>query len=336
MSHPAATGRGRAGQDWTMSRLQSTLVPTLFVCLASIMFGSVPFFAKQLTADGMAPPAIAMARYVLTSLAFLPFLRLKDGMWRATLWGYVTGIGMSVGWIGYVEALDLMPVATVAVIYMTFPLFTIGIGWAFFGDRPGRRSLIAACLIVVAAALVLRPDAVGVADPMAILVVFITPVTFGFAINVLTHKLTSLPSISRMASVSLGSSSGLLPLVLALPMAEIIPASTLSWVWIGGMSIISALIPQLLYTTYVPRIGAAKAAMAGSVELPTSFLVGWLAFGEVIGWPEAIAAILILTAIAVTPARRVAGITTRITTRARAPDHPQTHPTQNRPPATDR
>lgn len=319
-----------------MARPQSVLIPTFLVCVASVMFGSVPFFAKQLTADGMAPAAIALARYGLTSLGFLPFLCLKGGKWRTSLWGYIAGIGLSVGWIGYVEALDLMPVATVAVIYMTFPFFTIGIGWAVFGDRPGRRSMIAAGMIVIAAALVLRPDSIGEVDPKAILVVFITPVTFGFAINVLTHKLTSLPPISRMASVSLGSSSGLLPLVLALPMAEIVPATALSWVWIAGMAVISALIPQLLYTTNVPRIGAAKAAMAGSVELPTSFLVGWLAFGEQIGWPEAIAAILILTAIGATPARRVAGVTTRITTRAHVPDPPQTLPIQSRPPATDR
>ena len=68
-----------------------------------------------------------------------------------------------------------------------------------------------------------------------------------------------------------------------------------------GIAVVTALIPQLLYVVSAPRISAAKSAMAGSMELPTMFLVGWLAFGETIGSGQLVAAFMILGAVAVTP-----------------------------------
>ena len=75
------------------------------------------------------------------------------------------------------------------------------------------------------------------------------------------------------------------------------------WQLIAGLALFTALLPQLVYSRFAPEIGAPRASVAGSVELPTMFLVGWLMLGDVIGWAQWLACLMITTAILVTPAR---------------------------------
>ncbi|MEC9312002.1 MAG: hypothetical protein VYA97_09585, partial [Pseudomonadota bacterium] len=51
------------------------------------------------------------------------------------------------------------------------------------------------------------------------------------------------------------------------------------------------------YSVCSPMIGAARTAVIGSIELPTMFAVGVIAFGERISLAQAIACALILAAI---------------------------------------
>lgn len=275
------------------------------VGLSSIGFGLVPFFARSLTEAGIAPPAIAFFRYTFAAVAFLPFLKLRGEAGKATLWGYCTGFGVGLGWVGYVNALTLLPVSVAGVFYMTYPLFTLLVGWLVFRDRPGLRSLFGGLMILCAAALAARSaDQLGSLNLKAVLLAFSAPLAFGLSINVLARKLAILPPLSRMSSFALGSSTGLLPLIATYPRGEVLPATAEQWMLVVALGFIAALLPQFIYSTFVPKIGGAKAAALGSIELPTMFAVGYLAFGEAIGWRETLAGALVLTAIFLTPSRR--------------------------------
>jgi uncharacterized membrane protein len=130
------------------------------VLFASICFGFVPFFSRGLTDQGLAPYAVAFYRYILAAIVLLPALLKHRSKWREILWGLVAGAVMGLGWVGYVTALETVPASTVGVLYMTYPVFTIAIAWALFGDQPTRRSLVAAGFIVVAAIIAGSPTSV--------------------------------------------------------------------------------------------------------------------------------------------------------------------------------
>ena len=66
----------------------------------------------------------------------------------------------------------------------------------------------------------------------------------------------------------------------------------------------TALVPQLLYTACSPVIGTARTAIAGSVELPVMFAIGWLAFDETLRPVQIVACAMVLGAILLTPARQ--------------------------------
>jgi drug/metabolite transporter (DMT)-like permease len=293
----------------------------VMVGLSSVGFGLVPYFARSLTDAGIAPPAIAFFRYTFAAVAFLPFLRLRGEAGTATLWGYCTGFGVGLGWVGYVKALTLLPVSVAGVFYMTYPLFTLIVGWLVFRDRPGLRSVFGGLMILGAAALAARSaNELGSLTLTAILLAFSAPLAFGLSINVLARKLVILPPLSRMSAFALGSSTGLLPLIATYPRAEVLPATADQWTLAVALGIIAALLPQFIYSTFVPKIGGAKAAALGSIELPTMFAVGYFAFGEAIGWREALAGALVLAAIFLTPSRRPPA---SVTATASAPSGPQ-------------
>lgn len=292
--------------------LLGTGLATLGIIAASVGFGLVPYFARTLTAEGMAPHAIAFFRYAFAAIVLLPFVWRARAQWKPLLWGLVAGIGMGVGWVGYVRAVEIAPVSTVGVLYMTYPVFTLLIAWLVFGDVPGRRAILASLMIVAAAALATSPDAITTDQVPALVSSLAAPLGFGFGINVLVHKLTVLNPVVRIACVSLGSVLGLLPLMAVTPIAALFPGTASGWWLVAGIAFGSALIPQLLYTVAAPVVGTARAAIAGSFELPTMFLVGWFAFAEPVGGAQWIACAIVIAAIALTPGKSIRSIAANI------------------------
>ena len=277
---------------------------TAMIALAAIGFGLVPFFAKSLGDAGMPAAMVAFCRYMVAAVALAPFLKLGRAGRTTTAWGIVAGATMALGWISYVEALKTVPVAVIGVLYMTYPVFTLAVAWIWFRDRPASRSVLAAALVLAAAALAMSPASVEASVLPVMLASLAAPLSFGIAINILTNKLIHVPPISRIACVSVGAALGLAPLIVGLEFKPVLAIAAVHWWHIGGLSLVTALVPQLLYSVYAPRIGAARAAMAGSVELPTMFFIGWIGFGEDIGPSHLLAAGMVLAAIVITPVRR--------------------------------
>lgn len=282
------------------------------VLLASICFGLVPYFSRGLTQQGVAPHAVAFYRYIVAATLLLPVLIVHRKAWREICWGLAAGAVMGLGWIGYVTALEALPASTVGVLYMTYPVFTLVIAWALFSDAPTRRALLASGLIVLAAITAGAPASVSPQHIPTLLAALAAPFGFGFGICVLVHRLSRIAPLARIASVSLGSVLGLLPLILSADVQQLLPAGQSDWILIVGIGLVTALVPQLIYTICSPLIGASQTAVVGSIELPTMFVVGFVAFGEAITAPQAIACALVLGAIAITRSRTTRTLTTVI------------------------
>src|SRR5690606_28830721 len=88
------TGTAAAPEGWT----DSPRLGVALVAFSAVLFGLVPYFARSLTEAGIAPPAVAFFRYMFPAVAFLPFLRLRGAMGRASLWGYCAGFCVGLGW----------------------------------------------------------------------------------------------------------------------------------------------------------------------------------------------------------------------------------------------
>ncbi len=277
---------------------------TLLVVLAGIGFGTVPYFTKSLVDDGMPAYAIEFYRFLVTALLLGPVLFSKNIDRTALTWGLATGVILGFGWVGYVHAIETAPVANVGILYMTFPIFTLLVGWIWFGERPSGRAVIAAIVILLASMFVLGPSAIEPGHLPDLILALCAPPSFGFMLNVLTRKLTPLPPLARIASLASGAVIGLIPVVIWNGLGLMMPISGADWWLLIGMALATFLLPQLLYASFAPAIGSARTSMASSIELPTNFIVAWLAFEQVIGFVHWFACVLIIGAIVMTPAHK--------------------------------
>jgi drug/metabolite transporter (DMT)-like permease len=301
------------GYTHAITRDYGSLLPTCLVLLSCFCFGTIPYFARTLTDSGMASYAVAFYRYGLSALILLPILlRLPAAQMKTVAWGIASGAAVGLGWVGYVSALKTVPVSTVGVLYMTYPVFTLLIGWLWFHDKPSNRALSATLMVMAAAFIASSPAAVEPRLLPAMLLSLTAPISFGLGINILIHKLTPINALARVASFSLGAALSLLPLLILAEPRTVLPQDAAGWQLIAGLALGTALLPQLLYTMFAPRIGAARSAVAGSVELPTMFFIGWYALGEVIGPAQWLACLLVTLAILLTPARATRNLTTQM------------------------
>jgi len=283
-------------------------VATLLVVLTSILMGSVPVFARELTDAGLSAVSVSFYRNLLGTVVLVGLLRFSRPKRRATFWALAAGLFMGLGWTAYVRAVEVVPVSTAGVIYMSYPLFAIVLAWALFGQQATTRSLFSGVVVLAASFVALGAELDG-DDSEILLVAFAAPVSFGFAVAVLTERLSSLRPIERVAPIAFGSTVGLLPLIATQTWDESIPGDLRTWGLAIGIALFTAIGPQWIYSSAAPNVGPARAAVAGSAELPMMFLVGYLWFDEALTPEQGIAGIMVLCAILLVPARQSPGLT---------------------------
>ncbi len=278
----------------------TSTMATLAIVGTSFAYASTTIFVRQLTDSGMSVVAVAFFRFALTALVLARFVNFDIPKRSATWWGLLSGMVMGAGWIVYVRTIDTADVAVAGVVQMTYPLFALVAAWLCFAVRPTSRSVVSAALVVVAAAVGLGVGAGSGLSPL----LFAAPASFGFSVAVLTERLGPLDPFERLASVTVGASIAMSPLLLTLQLHQVVPTSISAAGWVVAIGAISALIPMTIYAAAAPVIGTARTAAAGAFELPTMFLIGSVLFGEAIRSSHLVAAAIIVAAIALTRSAR--------------------------------
>ena len=200
---------------------------------ASIAMASAAFFARRLTGSGVSPVAVAFFRYAAAAVALAPFLRLTGPKRTATWWGLASGAAAGLGWIAYVESIRSGDLATTGVAYLTYPVFTLITCRIIFRRAASARSIVAAALVVVAAALAFGPSTGAIGSPL----LFVAPATFGFGVAILTERLGPLDPFERLSAVAFGASAALAPLIITMPAERVIPDGLDGWGWVLGIGI---------------------------------------------------------------------------------------------------
>ncbi len=284
---------------------------TAVIALCAVSYSMVAIVGRGLIATGMSPAAIAFYRFAITAVVTGSLLTLARPKRVATVWGLGSGMAMGLGWLAYMTVLDDIPVATIGVIYLTYPLFTMVTLWLVFRQQPSARALLGGLIVVVAALIALgssgdpatasSSDVVTMAQPLAYGLAFVTPIVFGASIAVLTERMVILDPFERIASASIGGIVGLAPLIVSLPSAAVLPQNGRALALVATIAVGASLLPMTAYAVAAPRVGGAKAAAAGALELPAMFVLGWLLLAETVTAGQLIAGVLIVFAVVATP-----------------------------------
>ena len=288
-------------------KLNANRATAIIICSALGM-GIMPVFARGLTDDGLSPAAITFYRNLVGAVLLFGFIKFERKRAAALMWGLAVGASLGLGWTAYITAIEVVPISTAGVIYMSYPMVTVLVAWGLFKQRPRARTIGGALLILIAAAIAVGPELSADGVGAVLLVALLAPLGFGFSIAVLTERMGALSPLERVGIAAVGSTIALAPLMLRLSAAEAIPGKFSSWALVGGIALLTALIPQYLYVTTAPSLGPARAAAAGAVELPMLFFISWIALSEDLTWQQLVAGVLVLSAIVAVPSRPTPGI----------------------------
>jgi drug/metabolite transporter (DMT)-like permease len=270
-------------------------VATVALVAGALLFGLTAFFGRALGDAGLAGPAIAFWRFGFAAVVLAPVLLGSGIGLRPFLYAIGGGAALGLGWIGFVEALRTLAVAEVAVLFMTYPFFTMLFAAVLFRERPTGRAVLAAALVLLAAVVAVRPGAITAGG--AVFLGLAAPAAYGFLLNILARKLTGAPPLAAVAAVALGAVIGAAPLLPGVPLAAFLPSDPAVWAMLVAAGVLTAIVPQLLYVRFAPRVGAVRTAVAGSAELPSQILCGVVAFGEPFTLAQAAGAVLVIIAI---------------------------------------
>ena len=181
------------------------------VLVASACFGLGPALGQFAADNGLSPLTTTAWRFVIPVLVLSPFLPRALAHGRLAFVGLAVGAIAALGMVAYFTALRHLSVATVSVIYFTYPLFTILLDRVLFGERIRRRAVAASLMIVAAAAVVVPAGTLSGGQAEIVLLAFAAPVGFAILIVTLSRTLTPIPVLPRASIGLTGALAGLAP-----------------------------------------------------------------------------------------------------------------------------
>jgi hypothetical protein len=179
---------------------------TMGIVLASVGFGLVPYFRAG--ADGRRHGAACDCVFPLCDCCnnVAAVCLAGAGAMADPCVGAGRRRGDGVGWIGYVRAVEVAPVSTVGILYMTYPVFTLLIAWLVFRRPAGRRARASQRLMIIAAAvLASSPSAVSVSQLPALVLSLAAPHWDLASASMCWCTSSALKPLARISCVSLGS-----------------------------------------------------------------------------------------------------------------------------------
>jgi drug/metabolite transporter (DMT)-like permease len=286
MNENAASGRGQV-VAYGIDRVGYAIV----LC-ATIAWSTGGFFVRLIHVDLW---TMLGWRSLFGLLAILAFAIWQSGAGNlqfrklASCPGLLIVLAMGVGMICFIASNVLTSIANVAVLYATLPFMTAGLAWAWLGERPSRRTLVASAAALVGVAIMAGGSIGGehrVGDVLAIMMTVLTAV---FTVTARRHR-----DIPILEAVIVGS---VLAMAAGMLLGSPLSVHVADLVWLALFGAISMGLGLALFTVGARRIPSAQAALINALEsLMAPFWV-WLAFAEVPPTTTFIGGALILAAL---------------------------------------
>lgn len=276
---------------------KSTINGQYLVAMSACLYGLNPFFAQLLFQQGLGAEMVSLYRFILPALFFIFFLRTPQVNRTEACRSLVLGIISGVAIFSYFHALETIPAATAILIYYSYPVFSVLIGWLAFHRTPSQNGLISAALVAIAASLTIRPETLPPGTLWAMIGCFLAPLTVATQVQYLSSPKKQIPTLNRMAWITIGHILVLLPIAIWTAPVHILPASFSGVIAVLGIALLAAAIPQILFMKGAPRSCADKNALTGSLELVVALLTGAILLGQQLDRLELTAMTLIVLAL---------------------------------------
>ncbi len=270
------------------------------VVLASIAYGIMPIFTKDLQLLGMPTGTVVFYRFLLASLTTGTYLLASKKGLRVTkrqlmeliLLGIV-GYGLTAFFLA--SSYETLPVGLATMFHFTYPIFVVLIMMGPFHEKATGMKWIAVASAV--AGLILLMDLNGGLALKGIIWAVLSGVTY--AVYVIGNRETSLRDLGAIQILFYVTAVSVVVFGLqgALKGDLIIPSSLRAWGDLLFISQVSTVFALSMLTYGIKTIGATKAAMINMLEPVVGVFAGMLVYGERLDVRASIGCVAVLLAV---------------------------------------
>ena len=284
---------------------RASLRGQLLILLAGGFWGSMGLFVRRLNTLGFSSRQVACLRLTVGALVFVLLLLVLD---RRALKISLRDLPLFLG-LGllsvlfftfcYFRAIELMPLATAAILLYTSPIWVTLMAALFFHEKLTGRKLLALGLAFLGCVLVSGLSG-GSLTLYGLLVGLGAGVGYALYSILGTVALRRYPPLTVTTWTFLFAALGSWFLCSPASLFEAMraaPAGTLAWV-IPGTAVLTAVIPYLAYTKGLQSTEAGRAAILATVEPVVATLLGSLVFRESLSLMAILGILLVLGSIA--------------------------------------
>lgn len=278
----------------------------LLVVIGAVCSGLRPLFARLLLDDGITVTSTAFYCYLGSCILFLPYgvreLKQTSEKEMTVLLSIVAGIIVGTGSMAYFEALRRLPIATVILIYFTYPAFVI-ILLAIIHQRLPQLKAWFGVMCTLAGIWLIVGSGIENASHALIdyAIAFIAPLSWTILILSLGGPpLNRLKPFSRIGFISSGAVLTIAVFLFFQETAVQFPSSQTGWIGLICMVFISGTLCHVFTTVGVESAGAERCSFAGAFEIAVSLGIGWVVFTEAFYITQAAGILFIYLALVLT------------------------------------
>jgi drug/metabolite transporter (DMT)-like permease len=269
-------------------RLPERYAGLVTMLVAVLGYSFLPVFTGKLDELGVQPVEIGLWRYALTVPIFWALVAWSSWRSRNAVATPPPPSGRRLPLLGVLLAaaalcaffgLQRIPAGTYVVIFYTYPAVTALLALAL-GDRLSGWGWAALGLTLAGVALTVPDFSEGLAGGNFVGVLFALSnaviVAVYFTLN--GRMLRGQPLVRAAALTTTGA---LITLALiGLVLGAGLPQEPMAWAYLAGMALVSTVIPIFMINVSIRRLGAARAAIVGSIEPLLTALLAMVFLGQ--------------------------------------------------------
>jgi drug/metabolite transporter (DMT)-like permease len=247
----------------------------LLVACASVLWSTGGLFVRLLDLDLWTMNAW---RSLFAAASLFALLGIRHGRGTATVIRAISWTGFAavpisaISMIAYVAAVQATSVANVMIVYATVPLVAAAVAFLWIGERAGRRTLIAAVVVLVGIA-VMAGTATRGGDVFGDALAFTMTLTFAVLVVMARRH-------PRMSMAAVNAFAALLCAAVSWPLMQpgVPDAYTLAILALFG--IVASGLAFLLFLMGARHIPSGEAGLLGLLDTVLAPVWVWFAFGE--------------------------------------------------------
>ncbi|WP_295120038.1 DMT family transporter [uncultured Chitinophaga sp.] len=281
----------------------------LMVFAGACSFGILSTFVKIAYRQGYTPAEIAVSQAFVGMLALWGITLLTErkkwllswrNMWPLLLTGATIGITTFV----YYLSVHYISASLAIVLLMQFTWISIVLERVLFGIKAGKA--LWWCTLAVLTGTVMAAGISGEASLTGVLLALGASVLYAIYIVANSRTDQQVPSFQRSAVMMTGSTLGIF-LVNAPQLSTSVHYDWPLLPWAAFLALFGTIIPPVLFTKGIPRIGAGLSAIIMTAELPVAVICAHFVLHEPVSWLQASGIVVMLGAIAFMHLRAAGG-----------------------------